>query len=49
MDFDCDNKEADIGEEGIGSTVSMNAGLTVVAVEPLACADQRLGRSVVAD
>ena len=34
MGFDRDNKE-----EGNGSAVSMNAGLTVVAVEPLACAN----------
>ena len=49
MGFDRDNKEAHIKEKGIGSAVSMRRGLTVVAVEPLACADDIVGRSVVAD
>ena len=49
MGFVRDNKEAHINEEGIGSAVSMKQCLTVVAVEPLACADDIIGRSVVAD
>ena len=46
MEVDC---IADSQREGIGSAVTVNSGLTVVAVEPLACADDIVGRGVVAD